>query len=106
MRQRLFAFRGRQRCPRRGEGWIGQRETTTLPDTWDLGPDGNRTCSFCGSIHPEDFEKIRLKSLVDARYAIDGTDKSYKVYIRQPGVRNAGEGAIKFYRHHAVDTPC
>ena len=31
---------------------------------------------------------------------VEPSDKSYKVYIHQPGVRNAMEGGIKFYTHH------
>jgi hypothetical protein len=100
-RQRLFAFRGRQLCPRRYESWQG-KTGEKFPDTWDLGPDGNRTCSYCGSIHPDDLAVIIQKSKTDSRYAIEETDKNYKVYIRQPNVRNAGEGAIKFYRQHAA----
>ena len=103
LRQRLFAFRGRQRCPRRDEGWQGE-SSERLPDTWDIGPDRNRTCSYCGSIHPDDLDVIIQKARTDARYGIEGTTKGYKVYIRQPGVRNAGEGAIKFYRQHARGT--
>lgn len=75
------------------------------PDTWDWGPDGNRTCSYCGSIHPEDLLKICRLVLTDERYEIEGTTKSYKLYIKQPGVRNASEGAIKFYMQHAPKDP-
>ncbi|SHG91360.1 hypothetical protein [Bradyrhizobium erythrophlei] len=98
LRQRLFCFAGRQRCGERGEG-------ASTPDTWDLGPDDNRTCSHCGSIHPDDLMEICRKTLVDDRYGIEGTTKSYKVYVRQPGVRNASEGAIKFYKWHAPESP-
>lgn len=99
LRQRLFCFAGRQWCGNRGPvgGW--------LPDTWDHGPDGNRTCSYCGSIHPDDLMAICRKTIVDERYGVEGTTKNYKVYVRQPGVRNAGEGAIKFYMHHAPSPP-
>lgn len=109
IRQRLFAFAGRHRCGRRGESWIGQSATfggdKPLPDSWDIGPDGNRTCSYCGSIHADDLMVICRKTLEDERYGIEGTDKSYKVYVRQPGVRNASEGAIKFYMAHAPAEP-
>lgn len=44
--------------------------------------------------------KICAKVVNDARYGIEGTDKNYKIYVRQPDVRNAGEGAIKFYICH------
>lgn len=102
LRQRWFAYAGRQKCGRRGEGWHGQT-TEDYPDTWDLGPDGYRTCSWCGSIHPEDLMDICRKTLVDERYGVEGTTKSYKVYVKQPNVVNASEGAIKFYMHHAPE---
>lgn len=99
LRQRWFAFAGRQKCGRRAEGWHGQTEEE-LPDTWDIGPDGNRTCSYCGSIHYDDLIAICRKALTDPRYGLDGTTKSYKIYVTQPNVRNASEGAIKFYMVH------
>lgn len=43
---------------------------------------------------------VCAKVVFDDRYAIEGTDKAYKVYVRQPGVVNAAQGAIKFYKHH------
>lgn len=106
LRQRLFAFAGRQRCGRRDEGgWWGRTDDLT-PDTWDRGPDGNRTCSYCGSLHPEDFFAL-VKAAADAGPdagddvpSIDPSDKGYKVYVRQKGVRNASEGGIKFYTQH------
>jgi hypothetical protein len=100
LRRRLFAFAGKQRCGRRGSQFFDGKTEALLPDTWNLGPDGNRTCSYCGSIHPDDLMKICRLSLEDPRYGIEGTTKSYKVYVKQPGVRNAGEGAIKFYMAH------
>lgn len=73
------------------------------PDTWDRGPDGFRTCSYCGSLHHDDFVEICGRTLIDERYSVERSTKSYKFYVRQPGVRNAGEGAIKFYTHHCPD---
>jgi hypothetical protein len=107
LRQRVFAFAGRQRCGRRGEAAfdIDGRGKLPLPDTWDMGPDENRTCSYCGSIHFDDLMKICRLIPDDPRYAIEGTTKSYKVYVKQPGVVNAGQGAIKFYMHHAPSQP-
>lgn len=94
IRNRLFNFAGYHACP-------DNAHFRHKKDTWDIGPDGNRTCSYCGSIHYEDFKKIeqKVKDKVPG-YAIEGTDKGYKFYVRQPGVRNAGEGAIKFYSWH------
>lgn len=105
LRQRLFAFAWRHRCGSRDEMFSLNRNDGPQPDTWDIGPDGNRTCSYCGSIHPEDLMEICHKTLTDERYAIEGTTKSYKVYVRQPGVQNASQGAIKFYMHHAPAEP-
>lgn len=105
LRQRLFAFAGRQKCGRRIEGWQGLTDELT-PDTWDRGPDGNRTCSYCGSLHPEDFFAL-VKRAADAGPdcnddvpSISPSDKGYKIYVRQKAVRNAGEGGIKFYTQH------
>jgi hypothetical protein len=92
LRQRIFAYAGATTC-------------NGAPATWDWGPDGNRTCSHCGSIHPDDLMEICRKTIVDDRYGVEGTTKSYKVYVRQPGVRNASEGAIKFYSYHAPEKP-
>lgn len=105
LRQRLFSFAGRQRCPRRGESHFGQTDKP-LPDTWDRGPDGCRTCSYCGSMHQDDFFRLVIATASagpnagDDVPSIDPSDKGYKIYVKQPGVRNAGEGAIKFYTQH------
>lgn len=103
IRQRVFCFAGRQRCGRRDDPFSVNWNDGAMPDTWDTGPDGNRTCSYCGSIHFDDMMKICRLVLADERYAIEGTTKSYKVYVTQPGVRNAGEGAIKFYKQHSPE---
>lgn len=105
LRQRLFAFAGRQRCGRRDDPFAWNRGDSPLPDTWDIGPDGNRTCSYCGSIHFDDLMKICRLVLEDERYAIEGTTKSYKVYVKQPEVMNASQGAIKFYKQHSPVEP-
>lgn len=70
------------------------------PSIWYRGPDGFRTCSACGSLHFEDFMEICHRANVDHRYRVEGSTKCYKVYVKQPGVRNASEGAIKFYTDH------
>lgn len=105
LRKRWFAIAGRQRCGRRDDLFGLNLNDGPLPDTWNMGPDGNRTCSYCGSIHCDDLMKIARLSLTDDRYGIEGTTKNYKVYVRQPGVRNASEGAIKFYMQHAPAAP-
>lgn len=112
LRQRMFCFAGRQRCGRRegtvhgGTDMRGRRlQPGDLPDTWDMGPDGNRTCSWCGSVHPDDFMKICRAALTDPEYDVSMSDKRYKAYVRVPGVVNASQGAIKFYMHHAPAEP-
>ena len=47
--------------------------------------------------------KLCHLSIKDERYSIDPSDKGYKVYVQQPGVRNAGEGAIKYYKQHSPE---
>src|SRR5690349_1137501 len=75
-------------CPRRGllEG--------ALLDHWrahahNAGP-GVRSCSYCGSVHPDDFMQA-IKDGVE----IGPTDKSYKTYMHGPGF-----GGAKFYLQH------
>lgn len=100
LRQHLFANAGAHWCPSRG---VNARRDQPLPDLWSYGPDDNRTCSYCGSIHFEDLMRICKKTFSDPGYGVEGTTKSYKVYVKQPNVRNASEGAIKFYMHHLPD---
>lgn len=70
-------------------------------DFWSREVNGDRTCSFCGGMHPDDFVKImeKIRDGVEG-YRIDQSDKSYKVYVHQPDVKNADDGAIKFYKYH------
>jgi hypothetical protein len=85
-----------------------RRTRTEGLDRWQkFKSNGNRICSFCGSLHPDDmFELVRqcIDAPEDAEFnsvvEIEQSDKPYKIYIRQPGVRNAMEGGIKFYTHH------
>jgi hypothetical protein len=74
------------------------------PDKWDTLPNGDRVCSFCGSMHPDDYlaflEKIPE---TPGSYVSWATGKNYKIYLRRPGIKNASEGAIKFYTWHAGD---
>lgn len=78
------------------------------PDHWQkFKAIDNRVCSYCGSLHPEDMFRLVKESAnapTDADYhsvvEIEASDKPYKVYVHQPGVRNAHEGAIKFYMPH------
>jgi hypothetical protein len=70
-------------------------------------PHGNRVCSYCGSLHPDDMfalVKQAAEAPEDAEHnsvvEIEPSDKGYKIYVHQPGVRNAHEGGIKFYTQH------
>lgn len=92
-----------QTCPRRMHE-IGPWEYKENLDRWvQRGPD--RVCSFCGSMHPDDFEKVLDRALVDDAVRIDQSTKDYKVYIHRPEIGNAGDGAIKFYKQHIPDDP-
>ena len=79
-------------------------------DRWrKFKSNGDRVCSFCGSLHPVDFFRL-VESCAnapdDAAFGsvgeVERSDKPHKVYVHQPGVRNAMEGGIKFYTHHLL----
>lgn len=83
-------------------------------DHWERfkAPPHNRVCSYCGSLHPEDMFALVKQSAgtpSDKPYRsgveIEPSDKGYKVYVLQPGVRNAMEGGIKFYMQHIPRRP-
>lgn len=70
-------------------------------DHWRVMPDGTRTCSFCGSLHEDDFIDILQHYVAgDEGYSFSTTSKGYKWYAQRPNVRNASEGGIKFYNWH------
>jgi hypothetical protein len=59
-------------------------------DHWDVREKGGlRKCSYCGSVHPEDFI-ANLK----AGDELGVTDKNYKAYLEH------GPGMNKFYYQH------
>jgi len=89
----------RQTCGRRMSEY-GPWEKKENIDVWNKMPNGDRCCSFCGSLHPMDVIDIAKKFGVNA---IQTTTKSYKWYIHRDNVRNALEGGIKYYRHHDTD---
>ena len=80
----------------------------------DRGPDhwlkfkaahGNRVCSCCHSLHPDDlFALVKqcAEAPADTVYGsvVEIAEGKLKIYVRQPGVRNAHEGGIKFYPQH------
>lgn len=88
----------KQTCPRR-MGEMGPWEHKENLDAWQqVGSD--RVCSFCGSLHPADFEAVLKRVIEDKKCSISLSDKSYKVYVNRPEIRNASEGAIKYYKQH------
>lgn len=89
----------RQRCPRREEG-VFSLEKDPLPDFWDVRANGDKTCSFCGSLHPESVIEILKKNGFGC---IERSTKNYKWYINRPEVHNAGGGGIKYYRQHDTE---
>ena len=85
-------------CPRRAG--VEQIPYSSGQDYWyKQGPD--RKCSFCGSIHPDDLHLIIDD--MNSQVILEASKKNYKVYIRRPGIINAGFGAIKWYVWHGDD---
>lgn len=82
--------------PPRGSGFPFSSE-----DRWNIMPNGDRCCSFCGSLHEEDFLAI-LEGYADGKegYRFDPSTKPYKRYASRPG-----DGGIKFYTWHVDPTP-
>lgn len=70
-------------CPRRAE----TRSTAYGPDSIERGG----SCSYCGSMHPDDFMDIARG---DKPGELGPTDKSYKVYVEGTGTFK------KFYFQH------
>jgi hypothetical protein len=89
-----------QSCGRR-MGEPGPWETQEGLDRWRIKANGDRTCSFCGSLHPEDFAAIaEAYAKGEPGVHFDTTTKSYKRYASRAGVQNASHGGIKFYAAH------
>lgn len=65
-------------------------------------PNGDYTCSYCGSLHPEQMMEI-IDHIIRHKTK-DGVSiscgKPGKYYIKRPSITNASEGAIKFYADH------
>lgn len=86
----------------------GLRASEEGQDRWQKHKsNGDRVCSFCGSLHPEDFFRLVHESATAPEDAernevveIEPSDKRYKCYVHQPGIRNAMEGGGKFYFQH------
>lgn len=68
---------------------------------WRDEKDGTRCCSFCGSLHPDDFIDIMYRYVArEEGVKFSTTTKGYKLYGNRAGVQNAGDGGIKFYTNH------
>lgn len=63
------------------------------PDRWDIDKNGLRTCSYCGSIHPNDLINLIKEHGIGI---IEHTDKRYKWYIKA----TPNTEYCKFYRYH------
>lgn len=92
-----------QTCPRRMHDF-GPWERAENLDTWDehpgLGMSGStyRGCSFCGSLHPNDF-----MAAIKAGDIVGPTDKSYKAYIKHA---DQPSDYAKFYYQHLSNEQC
>lgn len=66
-------------------------------DEWKI-VDNYRVCSYCGSIHPEDFYNYLLKLDESVKNAVEPADQKYgylhKIYF---------DGYRKFYTKHLLD---
>ena len=99
-------------CGRRFDTYVGNipvhSDREEGKDRWQrFKSNGDRVCSYCGSLHWEDMLRlvhVAATAPEDAPYnsvvRIKPSDKQYKIYVHQAGVRNASEGAIKFYTQH------
>jgi hypothetical protein len=84
------------RCSRRDESFRGITEENETPDVWSKRHGEYRTCSYCGSLHPEDFEKLVDQSIEDeGQTQIEWTSKGYKIYANNN----------KFYTQHLFIEP-
>jgi hypothetical protein len=63
-------------CPRAAENGIG-RPGSPFKITGECNWREDRTCSYCGSFHPDDF----MACLEAGTVVLTPTDKSYKVYV-------------------------
>lgn len=79
----------RHTCPRRYvDGTIEN------PDVW-YKKDDYRTCSYCGSLHPDDL----LTIIKDEGFGvIEKSTKSYKWYV------SCSKGHLKYYRPHDTES--
>lgn len=85
-------------CPgRRQEGpWDA---SAACVDRWEWRGD-DRVCSFCGSLHPNDFESLLWRVLYDEQVLIFPADHANKIYLQRPEVSDASQGALKYKKWH------
>jgi hypothetical protein len=96
-------------CPFNGRGMLPRDEAPR--------PNGDRVCWYCGSWDREQFTAYCRRILAGDILAaydvpmpgvakpyrmprVSPSDRRHKIYVRQEGVRNALEGAIKVYVAH------
>lgn len=95
---RRFLYK-RTTCPQRMKSNLFKRIKDL--DWWQVLPNDDRCCSFCGSISFEQFERLIELSISDpSKCRIELSTKGYKFYVRRPEIKNAMEGGIKFYSWH------
>lgn len=99
MRRVAEAISEKHTCPRRREGGAGIWERG---DWWETHYNGDRVCSYCGSMDPAQFLEVCRRIGDAGGNATESIEfcKGYKFYVTRPGIRNASEGAIKFYSQH------
>lgn len=71
-------------------------------DAWRVEANGERACSFCGSMHPEDFQAF-LETVDGMERWVELADGRHKVYVRRLEVRRQMRWPIKFYLAHYPD---
>lgn len=82
-------------CPRRSA-----RGTVLQRDFWCVEPNGDKTCSHCGSLSEKDLREI-LVAFVEGKpgYYFATTDKLDKIRVNRPGIL-AGQGGTLFHLQH------
>jgi hypothetical protein len=83
-------------CPRRiedgrgpGSPFAGSEEA----DVWTT----KRTCSYCGSMHPDDV----IRGMIEHSVELEPTDKNYKVYVKSTG--EGGEHGKFYFQHFSLE---
>jgi hypothetical protein len=70
-------------------------------DIWMVSPDGDRYCSYCGSLHEEDQLAI-LAAYVNGEpgYEFGFIDEPDKRWVNRPTAKDAEKAAWSFYAWH------